>query len=73
MSLTAAAAVVVVAAAVDDEDGVQWRQGGGRSARQHSRVTKWGLRIGDDKAAMEIVISSGGWRRQVSAFDIGDG
>ena len=43
--------------------------GGGSVQRQR----RWGLQIGDDKATMEIDISGGGWRRQVSAFDSGDG
>jgi len=43
--------------------------GGGSVRRQRL----WGLQIGDDKAAMEIDISGGGWRRQASAFDSGDG
>ena len=43
--------------------------GGGSVQRQR----RWGLQIGDDKATMEIDISGGGWRRQASAFDSGDG
>jgi len=43
--------------------------GGGNVRRQR----RWGLRIGDDKAMMEIDISGGGWRRRASAFDSGDG
>jgi len=39
---------------------------GGGSVRQRRR---WGLRIGDDEATMEIGISSGGWRRRASGFD----
>ena len=39
---------------------------GGGSVRRQRR---WGLRIGDDKAMMEIDISGGGWRRRASAFD----
>jgi hypothetical protein len=37
------------------------------------RRRRWGLRIGDDEATMEIDISGGGWRWRVSAFDSGDG
>jgi len=68
--------VAVAAAAVDDEDSVQCRWTmimsfiGGSSVRWQWR---WGLRIGDDKVTMEIDVSSGGWRRRVSAFDGGDG
>ena len=43
---------------------------GGSSARQQRR---WGLRIGNDKAMMEIDISGDRWRRRASAFDSGDG
>jgi hypothetical protein len=43
---------------------------GGGSIRRRRR---WGLRIGDDEATMEIDISGGGWRRRMSAFDSGDG
>ena len=43
---------------------------GGGSIRRRRR---WGLRIGDDKATMEIDISGGGWRWRASAFDSGDG
>ena len=43
--------------------------GGGSVQRQRL----WELQIGDDKAMMEIDISGGGWRRQASAFDSGDG
>ena len=39
---------------------------GGGSVRQRRR---WGLRIGDNEATMEIDISSGGWRHRASAFD----
>ena len=63
--------VAVAVAAVDDEDGVQWWAfNGGGSVRRQQR---WGLRIGDDEATMEIDISGGGWRRRASAFDSGDG
>jgi len=37
------------------------------------RQRRWGLRIGDDKATMEIDISGGGWRWRASAFVGGDG
>ena len=67
VSSTAVAAAVVMAVAVDDEDSVQWRQRGGVFNGG------WGLRIGDDKAMMEIDIISGGWRRRASAFDSGVG
>ena len=43
---------------------------GGGSIRQQRW---WGLQIGDAEAMMEIDISGGGWRRQTSAFDSGDG
>jgi len=65
---------VAAAVAVDDEDGVHWWRGGafngGGSIRQRRR---WGLRIGDDKATMEIDISGGGWQCRASAFDSGAG
>ena len=43
--------------------------GGGSIRRRH----RWRLRIGDDKATMEIDISSGRWQLQASAFDYGNG
>ena len=78
-ALAARAAVAAVAvaavAAVDDEDSVQWWQrggafNGGGSVRLRRR---WGLRIGNDEATIEIDISGGGWRRWASVFDSGDG
>ncbi len=43
---------------------------GGDSVRRQQR---WGLRIGNDKATMEIDISGGRWRRRASTFDSDDG
>jgi hypothetical protein len=63
----AAAVVVVVAVAVVAEGGAF---NGGGSVRRRRR---WGLRIGDDEATMEIYISGGGWQQRVSVFDSGDG
>ena len=67
--------VAVVVAAADDEDGVQrWRRGGAFNGGCRIRRRRWwGLRIGDDKATMDIDISGGGWQRRASVFDSGDG
>ncbi len=43
---------------------------GGGSVRRRQR---WGLQIEEDEATMDIDISGGRWRRQVSAFDGSDG
>ena len=42
---------------------------GGDSVRRRWR---WGLRMGDDEAMVEIDISGGGWRRRTSVFDSSD-
>ena len=75
MQVAVAVAAVAALAAVVDGDGVQWwRRGGAFNGGNSIQLRQlWGLRIGDDEATMEIDISGGGWRRQASAFDSGDG
>ena len=65
----------MVVVAVDDEDGIQWWQRGGafNDGGSVRRQQRWGLRIGDDEATMEIDICGDGWQWRASAFDSGDG
>ena len=70
VAAAAVAAAVVAAAAVDDEDedGVQWWRRGGAFNGGSSKV-----QIGNDKATMEIDMSSGRRLWRASAFDSGNG
>ena len=70
--VAAAVAEVVAVAAVDDEDGMQWRQWGGRSiaaAAFGGGGGGDGLRIGDVEAKMAIDTSGGGWFEAKMAID----